>query len=170
MNTERVKISFHYLYIRTIYAPNGLSASFAILKNCFPKGIPTMVMHHKQPIRKLPRAIHHPLMRNQITFTRNETTPPPYSILLPNGQNEIVANLKHCRPYGIPIIEIHHSTPDNTHAIPLIKPPNINQQIFPKSLIYYLLIPHFIANDSINVKMESFGINTIILKFIYNSS
>lgn len=122
-------------YTRTIYAPNGLRDSFAILKNCLPNGIPTIVIHQTHPIRKLPSAIHQPLIRNQITFTRNETAPPPYSILLPNGQNDIVANLKHCSPYGIPTTVIHHSTPDKTHAMPLTNPPKINQQIFPNSLI-----------------------------------
>ena len=97
--------------------------------------MPMIVIHHRQPNRKLTRAIHQPLKRNQITFIRNETAPPPYSTLLPNGQNDNAANLKHCSPYGIPIIVIHHNTPERTHAIPLIKPPNKNQQIFPNNLI-----------------------------------
>ena len=143
-NTIRAGILFQHesfgtTYTRTMYDPNGLRDSFAILKNCFPNGIPTMVMHHTHPITKLPRAIHHPLTRNHMTFTINETAPPPYSILLPNGQNDMVANLKHCSPYGIPTIVMHHSTPDKTHARPLIQPPNINQQIFPNNLILLLL-------------------------------
>ena len=93
-------------------------------------------MHQTQPIRKFPKAIHQPFIRNQITLTRNDTAPPPYSIRLPNGQNEMVANLKHCSPYGIPTIVMHHNAPDKTHAIPLIKPPKINQQILPNSRIY----------------------------------
>ena len=97
-------------------------------------------MHQIHPIRKLTRAIHQPLIRNQITFTRNETAPPPYSIRLPNGQNEIAANLKHCKPYGIPTTLIHHNTPDRTHAIPLMKPPNRNQQILPNNLIFNTLV------------------------------
>ena len=115
--------------------PSGVTMNLAILKYCFPNGIPMMVMHHTHPIAKFPRAIHQPLIRNQITFTRNETAPPPYSIRLPNGQNEIAANLKHCKPYGIPTTLIHHNTPDRTHAIPLMKPPNRNQQILPNNLI-----------------------------------
>ena len=94
-------------------------------------------MHHTQPIRKLPSAIHQPFTMNQITFTRKETAPPPYSILLPNGQNDIAANLKHCRPYGIPTTVMHHNAPDKTQAIPLINPPNMNQQILPNNLMRY---------------------------------
>ncbi len=82
-------------YNLTIYAPKGARDNFAILKNCFPKGIPTIVMHHRQPSTKFPSAIHHPFKQNQSTFTRNETAPPPYSISLPNGQKDIMANLKH---------------------------------------------------------------------------
>mgnify|MGYP007070296572 CR=1 FL=1 len=100
-------------------------------------------MHHTQPIRKLPSAIHQPFTRNQITFTRNETAPPPYSIFLPNGQNDNVANLKHCSPYGIPTTVIHQRAPDRTHAMPLMKPPKINQQILPNNRIFYSLsIPY----------------------------
>lgn len=94
-----------------------------------------MVIHQAHPIRKLPRAIHQPFTMNQITFTRKEAAPPPYSILLPNGQKDMTANLKHCKPYGIPTIVIHHKTPDRIQAIPLKKPPNINQQMLPNNLI-----------------------------------
>ena len=37
---------------RAVYctdAPNGMSASRAILKHCLPNGMPIMVMHHRQP-------------------------------------------------------------------------------------------------------------------------
>ena len=98
-----------------------------------------MVMHHTHPIAKFPRAIHQPLSRNQITFTINETAPPPYSILLPNGQKDKPANLKHCRPYGMPTMVMHHNAPDNTQAMPLIKPPKMNQQILPNNLIRHSL-------------------------------
>ena len=129
----------HSPYSRTIYAPKGLRDSFAILKNCMPNGTPMIVMHQAHPIRRLPRAIHHPLTRNQITFTRNETAPPPYSILLPNGQNDMAASLKHCMPIGIPMIVMHQKAPVRTQAMPLIRPPSKNQRILPKSLIYLLL-------------------------------
>ena len=57
--------------------------------------------------------------------------PFPYTISFPNGQNARVANLKHCRPTGIPIIVIHHMHPAKIHASPPSNPPNINQRILP---------------------------------------
>ena len=66
-----------------------------------------------------------------IRFTRNENMPFPYTISFPNGQNAKVANLKHCRPTGIPIIVIHHMQPAKTQAKPPSNPPNINQRILP---------------------------------------
>ena len=33
----------------TTDAPKGISDSFAILKHCFPMGIPRSVMHQRQP-------------------------------------------------------------------------------------------------------------------------
>ena len=57
--------------------------------------------------------------------------PFPYTISFPNGQNAKFANLKHCRPTGIPIIVIHHMQPAKTQASPPSNPPNINQRILP---------------------------------------
>ena len=76
-------------------APKGLNESLAILKNCFPNGIPTIVMHQRHPARKFINAIHQPFKRNQMTFTRNDTAPPPYLICFPKGQKDKLANLKH---------------------------------------------------------------------------
>ena len=76
---------------------------------------------------------HFPTKKYQIhmRFTKNENIPFPYTISFPNGQNANVANLKHCRPTGIPIIVIHHMHPAKTHASPPSNPPNINQRILP---------------------------------------
>ena len=49
--------------------------------------------------------------------------PFPYTISFPNGQNARVANLKHCRPTGIPIIVIHHMHPAKIEEIMLIRSP-----------------------------------------------
>ena len=53
----------------------------------------------------------------------------------PNGQNDRLANLKHCFPYGIPIMVMHHSTPEKIQDKPLSKPPNISHNMFPNVLI-----------------------------------
>ena len=54
-----------------------------------------MVMHYIQPKIKFSRAIGIPKKMIHITFANNDGTPPPYSISLPNGANDIDANLKH---------------------------------------------------------------------------
>ena len=51
--------------------------------------------------------------------------------LTSNDWDARVANLKHCRPTGIPIIVIHHMHPAKIHASPPSNPPNINQRILP---------------------------------------
>ena len=63
-------------------------------------------MHQIQPTIRFPSAISHPKNIIHIRFTKNENIPFPYTISFPNGQNASVANLKHCRPTGIPIIVI----------------------------------------------------------------
>ena len=68
----------------------------------------------------------------------------PYKISFPNGQNAKVANLKHCRPTGIPIIVIHHMQPAKIHASPPSNPPNINQRILP--IVLMTTSPHPMSN------------------------
>ena len=98
-----------------IFAPKGAKDNLAILKNCNPNGIPTMVTHQMHPNIKFSIAIGIPKKIIHITFANNDGTPPPYSISFPNGANDIDANLKHCFPYGIPMIVIHHIIPDKIH-------------------------------------------------------
>lgn len=70
-------VSPNSCYTDTISAPNGVSASFAILKNCFPKGIPTMVMHQSKPITRFPNAMGIPKKMSQMMLAKVEKTPPP---------------------------------------------------------------------------------------------
>ena len=118
-----------FCYHPTILAPNGIRDSFAILKNCFPNRIPTIVMHHRRPKIRFPSAISHPKNRSHIRLTKNENIPFPYTISLPDGQNAREANLKHCSPTVIPTIVIHQTHPAKTQESPLINPPNKNQRI-----------------------------------------
>ena len=108
-----------------------MKESLAILKNCLPNGIPTIVIHHIQPTIRFPSAISQPKNTIHMRFTKNENIPFPYTISFPNGQNAKAANLKHYRPTGIPIIVIHHMHPAKIHASPPSNPPNINQRILP---------------------------------------
>ena len=125
-------------YIPTIFAPNGVSDNFAILKNCLPKGMPTIVKHQRNPRIRLPIAIHMPKKITQITFAIKDGAPPPYTTSLPNGKKERLANLKHCFPYGNPIIVMHQNNPEINQANPLIKPPNANHKMLPIVPISFL--------------------------------
>lgn len=52
-------------------------------------------------------------------------------ICAPNGVSDSFANLKNCFPNGIPMMVMHHSTPEKTQDKPLRNPPNISYRMFP---------------------------------------
>ena len=70
-----------------------------------------IVMHHRQPRIRFAIAISKPKKTIQITFTKRENIPLPYTISLPNGHIANDANLKHCSPIGIPMIVMHQISP-----------------------------------------------------------
>ena len=78
----------------TTLVPNGKRASFAILKNCFPKGIPTIVTHKMHPIIAFVIASSIPDMHIHRIFKRNETAPPSSTISFPKGFKEIDERIK----------------------------------------------------------------------------
>ena len=60
-------------------APNGMKESLAILKNCFPNGIPTIVIHHIHPAKTQAKPPSNPPNINQrILPIVLMTTSPPY--------------------------------------------------------------------------------------------
>ena len=85
-------------------APKGISASLASLKHCIPKGMPIMVMQKSNPLSANPKAIGKPVTISHRIFIKMEAAPPPYTTSLPKGIKERLANLKHCRPMGMPIM------------------------------------------------------------------
>jgi len=119
----------------TTFAPNGNSDNLAILKNCFPNGIPMIVMHKKHPIIKLPNASSSPDTKNQIMLRKQETAPPSLTISFPKGFSEIDDSLKHCNPTGIPTTVMHHKAPAIHHPMALSRPPQIIQIKLPRNLI-----------------------------------
>lgn len=129
-----IHLSYAKCTLRTV-APKGMSEIAAILKNCIPNGIPTIVMLRRHPSTKFINASSIPPAKNQITFKRNEKHPGLDSISFPKGLSEIDASLKHCNPTGIPMIVMHHKHPVMIHESQLIKPPHIIQSIFPKILM-----------------------------------
>ena len=125
-----------------ISAPKGIRESLASLKNCRPKGIPTMVTHKSAPMIRWPRAIHIPKKISQITFTRKDTVPPPYSTSRPKGHRDSDANLKHCSPYGMPIMVMHQISPEKHQQIALRSPPKISHNMLPM----VLMLPPFTSH------------------------
>jgi hypothetical protein len=128
-----------------IEAPKGISASFAILKCCKPKGIPIIVIQQRAPKMADSIARGIPVITIQNILSIREPAPPPYTTSLPKGKKHRPANLKHCIPIGIPIMVIHHNKLARSQVKPLINPPNINHKIFPKhpimmppNLTYYI--------------------------------
>lgn len=118
-----------------IVAPKGERASFAILKHCFPNGIPIIVQYKRIPFSAADIASGMPLKTSQTILAKVEIAPPPYTISFLNGTKARDANLKHCFPIGKPIIVMHHMIPENDHPIPCQNPPHKNHIIFPRQLI-----------------------------------
>ena len=83
-------------------------------------------MHKMHPQTTSAIAIGIPVKSSQNIFAIRLIAPPPYVTSLPNGKNASPANLKHCKPIGIPMIVIHQTIPAITHESPAAKPPNIN--------------------------------------------
>ena len=94
-----------------------------------------IVMHQRQPRIRFATAISKPKKTIQITFTKSENMPLPYTISLPNGHIASDANLKHCKPIGIPMIVMHQISPASSQRIPLNNPPKINQRMLPNVFI-----------------------------------
>lgn len=56
----------HTILLYTTDAPKGIKDSLAILKHCFPIGMPRIVMHQRQPRMQYPIAISRPKKMIQI--------------------------------------------------------------------------------------------------------
>lgn len=103
-------------------------------------------MHQRQPRMQYPIAISRPKKMIQIRLTRKEKPPPPYTTSFPNGKKARLANLKHCRPTGMPMMVMHQRQPASTQASPPINPPNRNQRIFPIVDIVVTSISRYFAS------------------------
>ena len=94
-----------------------------------------MVTHQISPtIKKL---MHSPNPNKiiQITFAIGCL---PKSVLtsVPKGQMQSLANLKHCKPKGIPIMVIQNISPTKKYPIAENSPVNINHKMFPIVFIF----------------------------------
>ena len=112
-------------------APNGISASLANLKHCFPNGIPMMVMHRTSPTIAVVTASSIPPKMSHRILTSRENAPPPYTTRFPNGASISPAILKHWRPTGIPTIVTHHKRPVSAQPRKSQNPHRMIHNIFP---------------------------------------
>jgi hypothetical protein len=106
--------------------------------------MPITVQHKIIPFTAAHTASGTPLKINHNIFATSDGAPPPYRTSFPNGANAREANLKHCRPMGMPIIVMLHSIPAKHHANACQKPPHIIQMILPKQPIKISLFTYLI--------------------------
>ena len=128
----------HYLrsLFYTTIDPNGVNDNLAILKCCFPKGIPTIVQHKLTPIVISAIANGKPVIQIHKRFNKKLPVPPPgFTTYLPNGNKQSVPILKHCFPAGIPMIVIDQNIPAIYQDIPINPPPVRNQIMLPIKLM-----------------------------------
>ena len=61
----------HTIFLYTTDAPKGIRDSLAILKHCFPIGMPRIVMHQRQPRMQYPIAISRPKNMDLFDFNHD---------------------------------------------------------------------------------------------------
>ena len=74
-----------FVFYPITLAPNGIKESLAILKNCLPNGIPTIVIHHMDPAKTQAKPPSNPPNINQriLPIVLMTTHPyPMFNILL----------------------------------------------------------------------------------------
>lgn len=122
--------------------PKGRNAIFANLKNCIPKGIPTIVIHPRIPNKQDITPNSQPIINIQIMFSKKVPVPLEKVTSLPKGQNINEANLKHCIPTGMAIIVQQQITPTIPHNTERTNPPNTSHNILPT--VFTLLLQSII--------------------------
>ena len=96
-----------------------------------------MVQHRTSPFTAENNASGIPLISSQSIFAMSDGAPPPYFTSFPNGAKDREANLKHCRPMGIPTIVMHHKSPAKHHNKACHIPPHNIQTMLPKQPMSY---------------------------------
>ena len=82
---SRRMIDSMFVFYPITLAPNGIKESLAILKNCLPNGIPTIVIHHMHPAKTQAKPPSNPPNINQriLPIVLMTTHPyPMFNILL----------------------------------------------------------------------------------------
>ena len=100
------------------------------LKCCLPNGMPTIVSHKSIPKTRWVNTTQMPPKTNQIMFIRVDKQPVLLEvsvILTPNGARPTNANLKHCRPNGIPTMVRQRIKPPTMYSRKITNPPKTIQ-------------------------------------------
>ena len=129
---------YDYFEELTTLRPNGIRATAASLKCCFPNGMPMIVIKKKSPRMACSRPSQMPPMRNHSTFMPVLRHPVACSVLftsLPNGQRARPANLIIFHPKGIPMMVRHSRRPEKRYPRARNSPPKRTQIMFPKTFI-----------------------------------
>lgn len=96
--------------------------------------MPIIVMHQSNPNTMWVKAIQIPPTRIQIIFINKYKQPEdrvPCLLVLPKGQRAIIPSFIVCTPNGMPTIVMIRNKLAAKYSIAIIKPPNINQRMFP---------------------------------------
>jgi len=123
--------------------PKGEKARFISLKCCLPKGIPTMVRHNSTPKKRWVSTIQKPPEISQMIFIKVERQPVLLEvsvILTPKGAKPTNANLKHCKPHGIPTMVRHKMSPPNIYSKKINIPPKMIQIKLPIKFILLFIL------------------------------
>lgn len=127
------------------------------LKCCLPNGIPTMVRHNKIPKTRCVKTTQMPPKISQMIFIRVDKQPVLLAvsvILTPNGARPTKANLKHCKPNGIPTMVRQRINPPSIYSRKIKNPPKTIQMRLPIKFILLFIVRH--TNQKLVTQEDSF--------------
>lgn len=107
-----------------------------------------MVTHHKTPAHKKPNVSVKPPSKIHKIFAIGCLAKLGLTSL-PNGKRTNFANLKACKPNGIPTMVMHHKSPSEKYPTALTNPVNKNHKILP--IIFTLKLSFASINNTANI-------------------
>lgn len=114
--------------------PKGAKESPAILKCCFPNGMPIMVIKSSMPKNMCTKKDHSPPKNSQMIFIGTRMHPMGQSVFLisaPKGQRHNRPSLKVCNARGIPMRVMANARLPVKYPMAASSPPKNSQMIFP---------------------------------------
>lgn len=95
-------------------------------------------MLNNTPITRCTKKVYHPPQMIQMRLHNAGRQPVicvSLTTRLPKGINTSPANLKHCKPHGMPTMVIHKRNPPIIYPNAANKPPNISQMRLPNKFM-----------------------------------